>query len=283
MIMIFLTKISSQEIDFVKRDFDSSLVSIDYKRMKYTKEGIELFSELTGHPPISLLTINEKLTGDVNIKVMVKMNDCDFRVFLGDYFFIFTWGGSKTREHHLRNKINTGNKIVLPNPKLLPNVWYLFEFIIIEDECQIFVDGKLITKIRGKTLENNKLQIFTAHNNKIIINNINISKYNLYEKNYFDEDAFNLLCIDFETIFSKDDNRIKLYSQKIDSLKRKVKNSKKEISDIIVTSQSILLKHNIKLSLYKILCDLDYVLPEDITDIDLSEIASLYITKLIDR
>lgn len=94
---------------------------------------------------------------------------------------------------------------------------------------------------------------------------------------YDDEVAYNLACLDAGKILRKQDHSLIKYSKILNSLQRKCKNKRNEISDIAVKCQEILHKHNVRKSLYEILCEIDEPLTEEITGLDLGKLATLYI------
>ncbi|MBM3702838.1 MAG: hypothetical protein FJW63_07635 [Actinobacteria bacterium] len=100
------------------------------------------------------------------------------------------------------------------------------------------------------------------------------------EKEYTTE--YKLAVIDKGGYLEEDDPVVSEYKIVLDSLKSKVINDEVEIADTVVKAQEILREdHQINLTILKIMKDLDTSIPEGVENLDLVEIASVYIVLLV--
>jgi len=89
---------------------------------------------------------------------------------------------------------------------------------------------------------------------------------------------YQLAVINAGGFVEEDSVTVAEFRQLLDSLLAKTKNTEIDIADTLVMTQKILREdHNIELSLLKITRDLDNSIPDEVTDIDLEDVAVLYI------
>jgi len=93
---------------------------------------------------------------------------------------------------------------------------------------------------------------------------------------------YQLAVINAGGFVEEDSVTVAEFRQLLDSLLAKTKNTEIDIADTLVMTQKILREdHNIELSLLKITRDLDNSIPDEVTDIDLEDVAVLYIILII--
>ena len=95
---------------------------------------------------------------------------------------------------------------------------------------------------------------------------------------------YKLAVIEKGGFVEEDDELVKEFKFLLDNLSKKVINNRQEIADIAVyTKQRLEDEHKIKLSLLKVMKDLDASIPEGIENIKLEEIAAAYIVLIISK
>lgn len=134
-------------------------------RVKFVKYGISLGHGLNS---IGQLCTRRTFSGDMDfyISFAVKRYNSDFRIYIGDYWFLFGWELSGA--HHLRCARDE-ESLEINKCKLRSSGYNTLRLSFSGKRCVVQINRKIIATLFGRPLQNAYLNLFSAKRYQVII------------------------------------------------------------------------------------------------------------------
>jgi len=144
--------------------------------LKWARNGVEL-NNSGGNDESKRLICNRKFSGNLKFEVKFKIRNREFRIYLGDYWFILD--GRRDRFHCLRTERSPRKKYILIKDRkkfVIPGKWHTFTAMVLGNQCSVFLDRHKLAVLTGKPLMNATLELYTIPSRHVTISKVRVRR-----------------------------------------------------------------------------------------------------------